>query len=814
MLAPRAAVAFSRRDAAIVQGKARNRLEFRERDVRALVSVLPLDGADAAACLGRATRGGYRRARDLGARLRPRRDPRQLRGGSRAAAQRARGRGGGARDGVAPLAPLDRPPPLLEPERRESGCAPRRPLRRRAPRRRVARRKGRDPADGPRRKLRARRPLPRAARPEGRRRLRARPFARHRAASRGRAPDARRARPSDRHVALRVPPGAQGARREHVRRDPGRSGRLRHRPQHAVLREDGLVSHRAVPPRAGFGRTDLPRFRPAGGRRAVSHDRRRGDPRAERARRGGRSRRDRRALAFAAAAILLPGCAPRRPDTAPTAMAADVTPEVLGGVRRLGSSWVAEDRVAGPAGGILVGRFAGAPYDLGFSFGRLTRPWIRSQETHLEQLFTVLIPGGFKRSLIRQLLALRLRRLPDEVPEDLLVSISGLADGYERVPPASGWNAYRRILDLHALHDVSQRFVDAPALAAACTGFLAKGADGSLLLARNFDLEGGDIFDRQKLVSVVTPAEGIPYLSVGFSGMLGVVSGFNREGIGVAIQAIAGGETAASGTPMTLLLAEVLAKESTFEGAVARLSSAKVFVSDLILLGDAKSGRFAVVEKSPSAFAVRESTGATGAFLGATNEPEDPKVRRGARALPPESTSRKRRARLDVLLQESRGSLDVPSAIAILRDRRGADGRELGPGNRNAIDASIAAHSVVLDLTHRRAWVAASPHTLGPYLPVDLEAVLASPGGPPPRLAPFPADAWLSPEGYGRYLEAREALGRVRRFERMRAHDWLFAALREAERAHERAPDFAEATAKLGELEARRGNRARARGFH
>ncbi|MCM3876587.1 MAG: C45 family autoproteolytic acyltransferase/hydrolase [Thermoanaerobaculia bacterium] len=498
----------------------------------------------------------------------------------------------------------------------------------------------------------------------------------------------------------------------------------------------------------------------------------------------------------------LVSCAPRRPDTAPRAAAEDVAPEVLGGVSRIGASWLAEES------GILVGRFAGAPYDLGHSFGRLARPWIRSQETHVEEFFTVLVPGRLRRSLIRQLSAYRLRGLPDAIPDDLLVAIAGLADGYEPVPPPSGWSAYRRMLNLHALHDVSQRFVDAPALAAACTGFVARGADGALLLARNFDFEGGDIFDRQKLVSVVAPAEGIPYLSVGFSGMLGVVSGFNREGIGVAIQAISGGETATSGTPMTLLLAEVLAKERSFEGAVARLSSARVFVSDLILLGDAKSGRFAVVEKSPSAFALREGTDA---FLGATNEAEDPGVRRGVRALPPESTSQKRRARLDVLLRESRGSLGVPSAIAILRDRKGADGRELGPGNRYAIDASIAAHSVVLDLTHRRAWVAAAPHTLGPYLPVDLEAVLASPGGPPPRAAPFPADPWLSAGGYGRYLEARAALGLVRRIERERKRGWLDAALREAERAHERAPDFAEATAKLGELEARNGNRARAR---
>ena len=490
------------------------------------------------------------------------------------------------------------------------------------------------------------------------------------------------------------------------------------------------------------------------------------------------------------------------------AMAPDVTPEVLGGVHRLGSSWVAEDETAGASFGILVGRFAGAPYDLGFSFGRLTRPWIRSQETHLERLFTALVPGSFKRLLIRQLSALRLRGLPDAIPDDLLVSISGLADGYEREPPPSGWNAYRRMLDLHALHDVSQRFVDAPALAAACTGFLAKGRDGSLLLARNFDFEGGDIFDRQKLVSVAQPEGKIPYLSVGFAGMLGVASGFNREGIGVAIQAIAGGETAASGTPMTLLLADVLRNESTFDGAVARLRAARVFVSDLILLGDARAGRFAVVEKSPSAFAVRESRGAP---LGATNEAEDPAVRRSARALPPGSTSRKRRARLDALLEAAGGSLDVPSAVAILRDRRGAEGRDLGPGNRNAIDASIAAHSVVLDLTHRRAWVAAAPHTLGPYVPVDLDAVLASAAGPPPRSAgPIPADAWLTNGGYDRYLRAREALVAVRRLEHDRKRGWLETAARDAGRAYDLAPAFAEAAAKLGELEARRGNRARA----
>ncbi len=510
-------------------------------------------------------------------------------------------------------------------------------------------------------------------------------------------------------------------------------------------------------------------------------------------------------LAALLAAALVGACAPSRPAGAPAAAAPDLPVETRGEVRRLGASWVAPVVPPGASHGILVGRFSGAPYDLGLAFGRLTRPWIRSQETHLDTLFAALIPGGLKRSFIRQLSAFRLRSLPDEIPPDLLVSIAGLADGYEPVPPASGWNAYRRMLDLHALHDVSQRFVDAPALAAACTGFAAKTPEGGVLLARNFDFEGGDIFDRQKLVSVVAAEGKIPYLSVGFSGMLGVVSGFNREGIGVALQAIAGGENAGSGTPVTLLLADVLRNESTWDGAVDRLRRGKVFVSDLILLADAKSRRIAVVEKSPSAFAVRE---AKGDWIAATNEAEDAGVRSRARALPPESTSKKRRARLDVLLAEKGAALDVLAAVSILRDRRGADGTDLGPGNRNAIDASIAAHSVVFDLARRRAWVAAFPHTLGPYVPVDLEAVLASDAPPTPAAEPVPADPWLVSGGFDRYRRARAALGETRRLEKDGGDGWLAAAAGSAERAHALSSAFAESLARLGELELRRGNRA------
>ncbi|HKC23828.1 MAG TPA: C45 family peptidase, partial [Thermoanaerobaculia bacterium] len=371
--------------------------------------------------------------------------------------------------------------------------------------------------------------------------------------------------------------------------------------------------------------------------------------------------------------------------------------------------------------------------------------------------------------------------------------------------------AYRRMLDLHALHEVSQRFIDAPGSHFACTGFLTAGkaAGGRTLLARNFDFEGGAVFDREKLVSVVAAEGKVPYLSVAFGGLVGVVTGFNRAGIAVAVHSIAGGQTARSGEPITILLADVLANETTLDGAIERIRRARVFVSDIVLLAEGPSGKLAIVEKTPHAFSVRR--GGPDGWLAAANVAESPDVVRSVRT-PAGSTSRAREARLVQILSARTGALDVPAAIAILRDTRSASGVELGPGNRNAIDALIASHSVVFDLGALRAWVAAAPRTRGAYVPVDLLAVLAARHGADLRTAtPIPADPFLTSGGYDRYLEARSAIARARSGERARAGAWKDEARRLLEDAHRLSPDFAAGTALLAERLALDGDRVRAR---
>jgi len=512
--------------------------------------------------------------------------------------------------------------------------------------------------------------------------------------------------------------------------------------------------------------------------------------------------------AVLAGALGLWSCAPARPASAPE-VSSPLVPQPVGrnGLFTAGSSWLGR---VGPAEGVLLGRFEGDPYRLGAAYGTLTRPGLLVSEAQLDRLFGALIPNPVLRFALRNLTAYRVRNLHRHIPEDQLLMIAGVADGYEPQTPPSAWSAYRRLMGLHALHEISQHFVYAPGLQYACTGFVAGGsaARGHTLLARNFDFEGGDLFDREKVVAVMVPAGKIPYLSVALPGMVGVVSGFNRARIGVALHSVAGGETAGIGEPVTVLLADVLASESTFEGALERIRAARVFVSDLILLADGKTGQMAVLEKTPSAFAVRGPV--RDGWLAAANDATSPEIVRGVRPLPG-STSGMRQARLEQLLAQVSGKLDAAAAVAILRDRRSASGAELGPGNRNAINALIAAHSVVFDLTQGRAYVALAPHTLGVYVPIDLEAALtASEPAAAVRGAVLPEDALLTSRDYERYREARRALSRARLLERDEEDGWEAAALRQLEEAHRLSPGFVEAEGFLAERLALDGDPERA----
>jgi isopenicillin-N N-acyltransferase-like protein len=172
------------------------------------------------------------------------------------------------------------------------------------------------------------------------------------------------------------------------------------------------------------------------------------------------------------------------------------------------------------------------------------------------------------------------------------------------------------------------------------------------------------------------------------------------------------------------------------------------------------SGKFAVVERAPGAPAfVRDAwpdpdrVGVTNHFEGPlADDPKNIAVREHTTTLP-------RRARLDEMLAAvGPRAGTTPGVIGMLRDHQCAHGEACPLGDRRAIDALIATHGIVADLSDRTLWVSAGPHLSGAFVRFDLRAVFA-PGHDPDAEEPaqvYPADAILSD---GRYEEGRAHTG-------------------------------------------------------
>jgi hypothetical protein len=216
------------------------------------------------------------------------------------------------------------------------------------------------------------------------------------------------------------------------------------------------------------------------------------------------------------------------------------------------------------------------------------------------------------------------------------------------------------------------------------------------------------------------------------------------------------GEPSAKGIPVAFSLREALAHARDTEEAVAILRAQQVMVSHIVFAADAR-GHFAVIERAPGVDAyVRETTrtvGVTNHFEGPLAS--DPKNQR-VRAM---TTTLARKARVDELLGRlpAHGAT-VGSALAILRDH-GCAGDESCPlGDRRAIDALIATHGVVADLTDRVLWVSAGPHLSGHFVRLDLRDVLSADHDPSadPELDTMPDDPILHD---ARYEEGCERAG-------------------------------------------------------
>ena len=328
-------------------------------------------------------------------------------------------------------------------------------------------------------------------------------------------------------------------------------------------------------------------------------------------------------------------------------------------------------------------------------------------------------------------------------PEARRREVAAEARAFTPDPFASHMPTYPRMVFLHALYDIALSFEHSPLLGCTAFGLGPEAtADGHALFARAFDFEAADVFDRDKAVFVVREDGKIPFASVAWPGLVGVVTGMNAEGVAVAVNGGRAREPSTTGMPVAFSLRETLESAHDTAEAIAILSRQTVMVSHLVFVGDAK-GHFVVVERAPGMPRfVRE--GKDPSRLAVTNhfegplggDPRDVRVRETTTTLP-------RRARVDELV----GAVAPHSRR---RHARGGDaprprlrGRRVVPARRPPVARRVHRDARGRLRPHGQSrWVSEGPHLSGRFVKIDLATIVSTKEGEVPtvELETIPAD--------------------------------------------------------------------------
>ena len=364
----------------------------------------------------------------------------------------------------------------------------------------------------------------------------------------------------------------------------------------------------------------------------------------------------------------------------------------------------------------------GDAFQRGEAIGKLSSDLLHYQEKVFVDQIREIVPSDSYLKFLRFFIVLFNRHLGENVLEEYRDEIYGISLSCTHEYDFIG-TPYERQLNYHSAHDLGHAMQDY--MLVGCSSFATWGtqsADSSLLIGRNFDFYVGDAFAENKQVAFYVPEQGYRFASVGWPGMIGVLSGMNETGLTVTINAAKSAVPTGSATPISILTREILQYAATIDEAFAIAQKRETFVSESILIGSAKDGKAAIIEKSPEKTVL--FTGKEANRLICTNHYQSEEFSKDERNMENIRTSDSpyRFARLTELINEDL-PIDVSKAASILRDHKGLQNTDLGLANEMAINQFIAHHSVIFQPEKRLMWVSTSPWQCGKYVAYDLNKI-------------------------------------------------------------------------------------------
>ncbi len=369
--------------------------------------------------------------------------------------------------------------------------------------------------------------------------------------------------------------------------------------------------------------------------------------------------------------------------------------------------------------GLTTVHLVGDATELGRAQPALLREGMIETERRLRARFDETVPHAWARWLLMDLARARFFDVDRGMRKDRLLELAAIAQGFQPDPFADWLPTYQRLVYLNALYDIALGFEGSPLLG--CTTVVAHGSatqQGHSLLARNFDFEVDDVFDRRKVVYLVEAPGEIPFASVAWPGSIGVVTGMNAKGVGLVAHGARAGAVSAHGEPLLHALRFALSHAQSAGEALDLLAQSRPMVSHLVIVADGEGSAWVlerVPDQPPYRYRLPQRAAVTNHLVGPLAE--DEKNQR----VKEQTTTLQRQQRAAQLMSTFDHPIRPVDLASVLRDRKGINDTHLELGDRRALDALIATHGVVMDLTARRMWVSRSPHLLGRFEAYDLD---------------------------------------------------------------------------------------------
>ena len=232
--------------------------------------------------------------------------------------------------------------------------------------------------------------------------------------------------------------------------------------------------------------------------------------------------------------------------------------------------------------GLRIVHLSGTPYEMGRQHGEALREDVRASVRQVLGYFrSYLRIPGIRAWLVNWWLDDAWHQAQPFIPPQYLEEFRGLSEG-SGVPMA----------ELYRLHAIPDRTYS-------CSSFAAWGratAGGRLLHTRNLDWNIRAGIQQFAVVFVVHPTGKHAFVSVGWAGFIGVLSGINDAQLSIGQIGAETADATFRGEPMAFLMRQALEEADDVDEAAALIQAAHRTVGVNYVIADAKARRAVALE--------------------------------------------------------------------------------------------------------------------------------------------------------------------------------------------------------------------------